>query len=77
MKKDTTFVCMRSGDHLGNAKMLKKGTSLNRIKGTVSQYSVIFSAFLREQKMATAHASVADIRPCQLTQPRKKLHRPS
>ena len=25
MKNDTTFVRMRSGDHLGDAKMLKKG----------------------------------------------------
>ena len=25
MKNDTTFVRMRSGDHLGNAKMSKKG----------------------------------------------------
>ena len=31
MKIDTTFVRMRSGDHLGNAKMSKKGTSLHRI----------------------------------------------
>ena len=32
MKNDTTFVRMRSGDHrLGDAKMLKKGTSLRRI----------------------------------------------
>ena len=30
MKNDTTFVRMRSGDHLGNAKMSKKGTSLCR-----------------------------------------------
>ena len=28
MKNDTTFVPMRSGDHLGDAKMSKKGTSL-------------------------------------------------
>ena len=25
MKNDTTFVCMRSGDHTGDAKMSKKG----------------------------------------------------
>ena len=31
MKIDTTFVCMRSGDHIGDAKMSKKGTSLRRI----------------------------------------------
>ena len=31
MKNDTTFVRMRSGDHLGHAKMSKKGTSLRRI----------------------------------------------
>ena len=31
MKNDTTFVRMRSGDHLGDAKMSKKGTSLHRI----------------------------------------------
>ena len=31
MKNDTTFVRMRSGDHLGEAKMSKKGTSLRRI----------------------------------------------
>ena len=31
MKKDTTFVRMRSGDHLGDAKMSKKDTSLRRI----------------------------------------------
>ena len=30
-KNDTTFVRMRSGDHLGDAKMSKKGTSLRRI----------------------------------------------
>ena len=28
MKNDSTFVRMRSGDHLGDAKMSKKGTSL-------------------------------------------------
>ena len=28
MKNDTTFVRMRSGDHLGDAKMSKTGTSL-------------------------------------------------
>ena len=32
MKNDTTFVRMRSGDHLGDAKMSKKGTSLRRIE---------------------------------------------
>ena len=49
------------------------------IKGAVSRYSVIFcaSSFLREEKMATAHASVADIRPWQLGQPREQLHYPS
>ena len=31
VKNDTTFVRMRSGDHLGYAKMSKKGTSLRRI----------------------------------------------
>ena len=31
MKNDTTFVRMRSGDHLGDAKISKKGTSLRRI----------------------------------------------
>ena len=31
MKNDTTFGRMRSGDHLGDAKMSKKGTSLRRI----------------------------------------------
>ena len=31
MKNDTTFVRMRSRDHLGDAKMSKKGNSLRRI----------------------------------------------
>ena len=31
MKIDTTFVRMRSGDHLGDAKKSKKGTSPRRI----------------------------------------------
>ena len=31
MKNDTTFVPMRSGDQLGDAKLSKKGTSLRRI----------------------------------------------
>ena len=31
MKNDTTFVRMRSGDHVGDAKMSKKCTSLRRI----------------------------------------------
>ena len=31
MKDDTTFVRMRSGDHLGDAKMAKKGTPRRRI----------------------------------------------
>ena len=31
MENDATFVRMRSGDHLGDAKMSKKGTSLRRI----------------------------------------------
>ena len=30
MKNDTTFVRMRSGDHLPDAKMSEKGTSLRR-----------------------------------------------
>ena len=31
MKNDATFVRMRSGDHLGDTKMSKKGTSLRQI----------------------------------------------
>ena len=31
MKNDITLVRMRSDDHLGDAKMSKKGTSLRRI----------------------------------------------
>ena len=31
MKNDATFVRMRSSDHLGDAKMSKKGTSRRRI----------------------------------------------
>ena len=31
MKNDATFVRMRSGDHLGDAKMSKTGTSLRQI----------------------------------------------
>ena len=31
MKNDTTFVRMHSGDHLGDTKVLKKGTSHRRI----------------------------------------------
>ena len=31
MKNDTNFMRMRSGDHLGDAKRSKKGTSLRRI----------------------------------------------
>ena len=31
MKNDTTYVPMRSGDPLGDAKMSKTGTSLRRI----------------------------------------------
>ena len=31
MENDATLVRMRSGDHLGGAKMSKKGTSLRRI----------------------------------------------
>ena len=31
MKNETTFVRMRTGDHLGDAKISKKGTSLRRI----------------------------------------------
>ena len=38
---------------------------VSTFKGAVSRYSVIFCAFLREQKMAVARASVADIRPDQ------------
>ena len=32
MKNDTTFVRIRIGDHLGNQKMSKMGTSLRRMK---------------------------------------------
>ena len=32
MKNDTTFVRMRSGDHLWDTKMSKKSTSLRRIR---------------------------------------------
>ena len=31
MKNDASFVRTRSGDHLGDAKMSKKGTSFRRI----------------------------------------------
>ena len=31
MKNDTTFVRMRSGDHVGGSKMSKKGTSLRGV----------------------------------------------
>ena len=31
MKNDTSFVRMRRGDHLGDAKMSNKGTSLRQI----------------------------------------------
>ena len=31
MKNDATLMRMRSGDHLGDAKMSKKGTSLCQI----------------------------------------------
>ena len=31
MKNGTTFVRMRSSDHIGDTKMSKKGTSLRRI----------------------------------------------
>ena len=31
MQNDTTFVPMRSGDHLGDAKLSKKATSLRPI----------------------------------------------
>ena len=31
MKNDTTFVRMRSGDHLGDAKISKTGISLRRV----------------------------------------------
>ena len=31
MKSDTTFVHVRSGDHLGDAKTSRRGTSLRRI----------------------------------------------
>ena len=31
VKNDATFVRMHSGDHLGDARMSKKGTSLRRI----------------------------------------------
>ena len=31
MKNNTPFVRMRGGDHLGDAKMSKKGTSLRRV----------------------------------------------
>ena len=31
MKSDATFLRMRSGDQLGDAKMSKKGTSLRQI----------------------------------------------
>ena len=31
MKNDTTFVRMRSGDQLGDAKVWKEGTSLRQI----------------------------------------------
>ena len=41
------------------------GNALDWIKGAVSRYSVIFCAFLREQKMAVARASVADVRPAE------------
>ena len=35
MKNDATFVRMRSGDRLGDAKMSKKGTSLRRISDEI------------------------------------------
>ena len=42
--------------------ILQSASNLTSFKGAVSRYSVIFALFLREQKMAVARASVADIR---------------
>ena len=46
-------------------------------KRAVSRHSVIFCASFAWVKMATARASVADIRPYQLGQPREQLHCPA
>ena len=45
--------------------------------GAVSQYSVIFGLVLHEQKISTARASIANIRPWQLRQPREQLRCPN
>ena len=37
MKNDTTFVRMRSGDHLGDAKMSKKALRSVEFKGALSR----------------------------------------
>ena len=47
--------------HVG--RNARNSETLWMVKGAVSRYSVIFCAFLREQKMAVAHTSVADIKP--------------
>ena len=51
--------------------------TVRKLKGQCHDIQWFFCAFLPEEKMATAHASVADITPWQLGQPRAQLHPPS
>ena len=54
MKTDTTFVRMRSGDDLGDAKMSKKGISLRRI-------SLFFVNFDRQKRFWQKERKRADV----------------
>ena len=71
MKNYTTFVRMRSGDHLGDAKMLKKGTLLRRILTflliSVGSRGAVVSAALSERKVAGSIPTIGDfhtVGPC-------------
>ena len=74
---DLSFEMVKQEQHkTSQSKNWQKERTIARkyFKGAVSRYSVIFLRFFARGKMATAHASVADIRPWQLGQPREQLH---
>ena len=47
MKNDTTFVRMRSGDHLGDAKMSKTGTLLDPSNLTFLLFAIDTNGFCK------------------------------
>ena len=71
MKNDTTFVCMRSSNHLRDAKMSKKGTSLHRDPSMYAAYGprgrYRNHAFPENWTWSSLDRSISEIARCTIT----------